>query len=249
MSRLDDLVHFYELLERLERKLGGRRRLADCTGRMGWPRRGIYFFFEDGEYRRESGRGLRVVRVGTHALTAGSKSTLWGRLSQHRGHAAGGGGNHRGSIFRLLVGAARKSFLGTTEPESWGIGADPGQAAVRLGWSREEVKRQEAELESAVSQVIGQMPFLWLDVDDQPGPASLRGVVERNAIALLSNQKKAPLDPPSSTWLGLHSDREKVRKSGLWNNNHVDEDYDRLFLARMEALIVDDAEGQRVKLT
>lgn len=237
MSRLDDLVLFYALLSRLERKLGGIRQLSGCTGRMGWPKRGVYFFFEDGEHRHESGQGPRIVRVGTHALTAGSKSTLWGRLSQHRGHATSGLGNHRCSIYRLLVGASLKACRGSDEPISWGMGADPGQAAGRLGWSREDVRRGEIEMESAVSKVIGQMPFLWLDIDDAPGQASLRGKIERNAIALLSNQNKPALDAPSLNWLGHHSDRERVRLSGLWNNNHVDEDYDPLFLRDLEALV------------
>ena len=60
---------------------------------------------EDGECRSDSGDGLRVVRVGTHALTSSSRTTLWKRLSQHKGQKASGGGNHRGSIFRLLVGS------------------------------------------------------------------------------------------------------------------------------------------------
>jgi hypothetical protein len=38
---------------------------------------------------------------------------------------------------------------------------------------------------------------LWLSVDDEPGPQSLRGCIERNAIALLSNYGKLPIDPPS----------------------------------------------------
>ena len=73
---------------------------------MDWPRRGVYFFFEPGESRSLSGTGSRIVRLGTHALANGSRSTLWQRLSQHRGNAKGDGGNHRGSIFRLLVGVA-----------------------------------------------------------------------------------------------------------------------------------------------
>jgi hypothetical protein len=67
----------------------------------------VYFFFEDGEVRADG--GLRLVRVGTHALTATSKATLWGRLRQNRGQVGGrspGGGNHRGSVFRRHVGAA-----------------------------------------------------------------------------------------------------------------------------------------------
>jgi len=41
------------------------------------------------------------------------------------------------------------------------------------------------------------MPFLWLEIDDAPSAGSMRGFVERNAIALLSNLAKPPLDPPS----------------------------------------------------
>src|SRR5579862_1245890 len=103
MTRLADVIQFYELLARLEHEHGGRRRLSDCHGRMEWPRRGVYFFFEPGENRTDTGNGPRVVRVGTHALNAGSGTSLWGRLSHHRGAARSGGGNHRASIFRLLI--------------------------------------------------------------------------------------------------------------------------------------------------
>ena len=82
------------------------------------------------------------------------------------------------------------------------------------------------------------MPFLWLAIEDEAGPESLRGYIERNAIALLSNWGKHPIDPPSS-WLGCNSDREKVRSSGLWNSNHVNEDYDPAFLEVLERLIVE----------
>ena len=61
---------------------------------------------EDGEIRSDSGTGPRIVRVGTHALTEGSGTKLWSRLSPHGGQPKSGGGNHRGSIFRLIVGTA-----------------------------------------------------------------------------------------------------------------------------------------------
>ena len=189
-------------MDRLERRVGGTRLLAECTGHMGWPRRGLYFFFEPGEMRSRSGASLRVVRVGTHALKAGSKSTLRGRLSQHRGTARGGGGNHRGSIFRLLVGIALARRAGMSLPPSWGLGGDPGFAAKRLSVERAEVTRSEAELEASVSRYIGAMPFLFLGVEDESGPASERGFIERNAIALLSAYREASRDPPSTGWLG-----------------------------------------------
>src|SRR5262245_12149686 len=99
------LNRFYELLLELEIGLGGKRQLRSCTGKMRWPRRGVYFFFEPGEYRSTEESVERVVRVGTHAVGEGSASTLWSRLHTHRGSLAGGG-YHRGSIFRLHVGAA-----------------------------------------------------------------------------------------------------------------------------------------------
>src|SRR5579859_6253932 len=107
-DRRTDLVRFYHLLASLEVYVGGKRRLAECDGHMAWPRRGVYFFFEAGECRTDSGDGPRVVRVGTHALAAGAQAKLWTRLAQHRGIKGSGGGNHRGSIFRLLVGTAIK---------------------------------------------------------------------------------------------------------------------------------------------
>ena len=66
-ERRADLDRFYALLAELEGLRGGKRLLAECHGRMGWPQRGVYFFFEDGELR-DDGVTPRVVRVGTHAL-------------------------------------------------------------------------------------------------------------------------------------------------------------------------------------
>jgi hypothetical protein len=67
MSRLTDLVRFYALLDRLAYSVGGPRTLASLGSYRDWPTRGVYFFFEDREVRRESGTGSRVVRVGTCA--------------------------------------------------------------------------------------------------------------------------------------------------------------------------------------
>ena len=227
MSRLNELQRFYSLLLALEEKLSGARHLANCTGRISWPKRGVYFFMEPGETRSHSGCGARIVRVGTHALKPGSRSTIWKRLSQHRGVARTGGGNHRESIFRLIVGTAlieRDAIC----CDSWDDRRSSAPPVVR---------ERELPLERAVSQVIGNMPFLWLSVDDEPGAQSLRGFIERNAIALLSNYSKPPIDPPSGPWLGSYCSREKVRTSGLWNSNHVDESYNPAFIDSLAALV------------
>ncbi len=103
MSRLKDLCRLYAALDRLEQTYGARR-LGDCDGKLDWPKQGVYFFRDIAERRIHTGKGARIVRVGTHALTATSKTTLWQRLAQHKGSSKSGGGNHRGSIFRLLAG-------------------------------------------------------------------------------------------------------------------------------------------------
>jgi hypothetical protein len=194
----------------------------------------VYFFMEDGERRTDSGDGLRVVRVGTHALTSSSRTTLWKRLSQHKGQKASGGGNHRGSIFRLLVGSTLFKGPGAACP-TWGI----KNSAPR------ELRILERPFEEEVSRIIGAMPFLWLGIDDAPGAESMRGYVERNAIALLSNFDKPALDAPSGNWRGTACDRGKglVRDSGLWNQNHVDESYDPAFLDMLERFVHESGEG------
>lgn len=221
MAREEDLNRLYQIMTVLEQRVRGKRLLSDCHGKMPWPQRGVYFFFEKGELR-ENGE-IRIVRVGTHALTRTSGTTLWNRLSQHRGTVGGrhpGGGNHRGSIFRLHVWTAiiNKDCL---EMPTWGIGST----------AKGDIRDSEYPVEKMVSDYIRSMPFLWLAVNDPPGPESLRGYIERNSIGLLSNfGKDMAIDPPSPNWLGRYADRDKVRLSGMWNVNHVDESYDPTFL-------------------
>lgn len=225
-DRARDVVSFYELLGNLAEKIHGPLRVAECTGRLSWPVRGVYFFFEEGEERAHSGNGLRVVRVGTHGLTARARTKLWNRLAQHRGTVRGGGGNHRGSIFRLLVGEALIARHGH-ECRTWG----------ERGAAPRDVRAGEVALEQHVSATIAGMRLLVLAVDDESGPQSLRGYIERNAIALLSNSGKPPMDPASSGWLGRESARPHVKDSHLWNQNHVDDAYDPNFLIEFERCI------------
>jgi hypothetical protein len=238
VSRLADMQRIYALLTQQAKKIGGAAPLASLEMRK-LPRRGVYFFFEAGEVRQESGTGPRVVRVGTHALGAGARSTLKQRLSQHRGGRSGSG-NHRGSIFRLLVGKALIAAGIQDECPSWGVKGDAKNAATLLGQPLAALKDAEEPVERAVSNYIGAMTVVCIGIDDEPGPNSLRGRIERNAIALLSNRNRPSLDSPSPNWLGQHSQRILVCASGLWNQNHVDEMYDPSFLLDLQHLIERD---------
>jgi hypothetical protein len=221
---------FYELLARLEGMPLQGASLASILAGAALPSRGVYFFREAGELFPQSTAGSaalpRVTRVGTHAVSTGSKSTLRARLRAHLG-AKSGSGNHRSSIFRLHVGNALLGMEGRTLA-TWGVGSVAPKALRDSG----DAKVAEAVLERRVSMLIGAMPVLWVNVPDDPGPASERAVIERGAIALLSNNL-APLAAPSISWLGRHSIREEIRASGLWNLRHVE---DRSGLAFLDVL-------------
>lgn len=227
VNRIEDLNLFYELLHKLESKIG-MRYLAQCDGKTGWPRQGVYFFFEDGEIRDPSG-SLRVVRVGTHAVSDGSKTRLWDRLRQHRGNLAGhhaGGGKHRGSIFRLHVGASLINKNGI-QCTTW----------LEDSTADKSIRDSEHSLEVMVSNKIRTMPFLWLKAEDNPGHQSVRKYIERNAIGLLSNYSRPVIDEASPGWLGRYCANALVRESGMWNVDHVDEKYCPVFLSCIESLI------------
>lgn len=216
-NRCRDIERFYKILQNLEEGISGKRLMNEATGRQKWPISGVYLFFEPDELRLHNDEP-RVVRVGTHRVSSGAKSTLWDRLRTHRGTGKGGG-NHRSSIFRLHVGAAIANKYPNMKIATWGI----GQAA------NKEVRKTEEELEKRVSEHIGSMSFLWIAVEDEASPASDRAYIERNLIGLLVGTR-GPTDPPSSKWLGRFSPDERIRFSGLWNLTHLDYNYSPNFL-------------------
>jgi hypothetical protein len=236
MARRDDLDRFYGLLDDLARQVGGARKLKNCTGYMDWPDRGVYFFLEPGETRTSSDR-MRVARVGTHAVSEGSSTSLWDRLKQHYGTGSGSsdhphGGAHRGSVYRKRVGEAiiEKHDLHDDYPdwdERWSS----------IDRERSEVRDEEYILERRVSSYIREQPFLPVALDDEPSADSDRASLERNAIALLSNVEERSIDPRGDGWLGRYSRSREIRDSGLWNVNHVGERYDEGSLDLLERAV------------
>jgi len=223
-ERIADLDTFYKLIKKLDKGLNGGMKLRSADGKSLWPEKGVYFFFEDGEFRKTEPFEQRVVRVGTHAVSEGSKSTLWNRLRTHRG-GVDFGGNHRGSIFRLHVG---KSIIAKEKFDypTWGVGQN----------TTREIKDLEMQLELNVSNIIGNMKILWLDIGDQAGSTSDRAFIERNSIALLSCFK-TKTDTASKNWLGLHNPHRSICESCLWNVNYVEDDYDPRFLQIFETFV------------
>ena len=214
---VDDVVNLYDCVIRLAEQSGGVRVLRECNGRMYWPRRGVYFFVDFHEQSMVSHGFPRIVRVGTHAVSNGAKSTLWQRLKTHKG-TENGYGNHRGSIFRLHVGNAIMNKEGIT-CDTWGIGQNVGP----------EIREKEKFIERLVSEYIGQLGVVVLDINDIPCSTSDRAYIERNSIALLSSLN-ASCNFSTLNWLGNWSVRDEIVHSCLWNIDHISAPYEQDFM-------------------
>jgi len=221
---LRHLDRLYDILHRVVDFYGGSlKTLNQYLSERHSYKRGVYFFYDQKEPRVTLLNQPRIVRIGTHAVSKGAQSTIINRLRQHRG-TLGGLGNHRGSIFRLHVGKAILNQIPNNNNFStWG----KGQHALK------QVRDSEVELEKKVSEYIGNLHIIGVEIDDDPGPASDRAYIERHAIGLVSEAAKY-LDKPTDGWLGLYSDRETIRCSGMWNLNHVGYAYDKQFIDILE---------------
>jgi len=181
---------------------------------------GVYLFLDPAERRLTNPSALRIVRVGTHGVAAGSKATLRDRLRTHLG-SSNGGGNHRSSVFRLHVGRALLKQKGANAIPTWGSPAFP---------TTKRQQRIEALHEKTVSNYIGNLLVTVIDVPGDSSKSNDRAYLEQNIIAILSNAYR-PLDPPSFAWLGSSSDKADIRKSGLWNVNHTAQGYQANYLS------------------
>ncbi len=80
------------------------------------------------------------------------------------------------------------------------------------GFTEDQAKCVEKDLEQTVSKTLGAMKLLWVPIKDGPGPQSLRRCIERNSMALLSGYRDEETTPASTSWLGRFCDREKIRR-------------------------------------
>ncbi|MBT1159863.1 hypothetical protein J1C56_30415 [Aminobacter anthyllidis] len=211
-ARIQDLDRLYNWIgeERIADRVFSFRELSSRSV----PKRGVYIFL-DGAERNFRGAGFRVVRIGTHAVSAGSQASLRGRLRNHLGPSSQIG-NHRGSIFRLHIGIAMlEAGPGHGSLATWGEGQD----------ARPEVKSLEIAHELAVSRYLQDLEVVLLEVDDEPSKESLRAKVEMQLIALFSESMRT-IDCPGPDWLGLKSPVAQIRQSGLWNIRGIGGKYD-----------------------
>lgn len=217
------LDHLYDTLAELRDNTDGPHTLAGATGHDDWPESGIYFFFTAGTDFDAPPSQWQLSRIGTVGVSEGSANELWPRLRQHRGNASTGGsaypggGNHRGSIWRKHVGRAliERDGLDDEYPH-WGT---PHRDGIPIETTA--LREQEHPLEEAVSAYIRRLPFLVVEITDEPGPQSDRAYIEKNTIALVSQSRLHGHVQLPDQWLGNYAPEATIRKSGLWNIDHV----------------------------
>lgn len=165
------------------------------------PENGIYVFFEKGEtVRLENAIENRVVRIGTHR----KDNRFRNRIRQHYGNINSLGGNKNGSVFRKHLGGAllRKNNLQDPRLKDWLTQDGP----------------TFAEIEELVSSNLrNNFTFSCFSVNDEKD----RLTIERGLISLFAQY---PIGGPSQNWLGLYAADEKVRKSCIWNSQHINSD-------------------------
>lgn len=221
-DRIADTERFYELMDRLEHRVGGPHLLMDFSSVVSPGDKGVYFVFENGEFRAGSD-ALRVVRVGTHGLTARSRSTIWTRLFEHLMF------NGR-SVFRDHVNAALLNRAGLIRKD---LGHRHSACITeRIGnmpflW----VRVDGVDGHIARSKIEKNAIALLSDFHGQ--------AAYKQSTEWLGKHRCDPGDPKPN--------HKTLAKSGLWNVNFVKcKNYCRLFLDDLEAGIRQTSSLQRI---
>ena len=156
------------------------------------PTNGIYFFYEEGEFCTHGNEGQkRIVRVGTHRGDENFRS----RINNHYR------GNKNSSVFRKHLGGALMRRK------------DPDDRRLKQWLEQDAPTFQEMEAE-VTKELKGHFSFRCIPVEDKKERLQL----EEELIATIAKCDKCK---PSENWLGNFSADELVRKSGLWNHQHV----------------------------
>lgn len=165
------------------------------------PNNGIYILFEDGEFAHAT---KRIVRDGTHT----GKNQLRSRLRQHFMQE-----NKDRSIFRKNIGRALLKKAGDPFLDQWEL--DLTTRASKEKYQEQIDLSYQATIEKMVSNYLqNNFQFTVFEVQDK----SERLNLESKIISTISACEECK---PSSTWLGLHSPKAKIRERGLWLVNEL----------------------------
>ncbi len=164
------------------------------------PKNGIYILFEKGEKGHE---GERIVRIGTHT----GQDQLPSRLRQHFLNE-----NKDRSIFRKNIGRALLNKNSDPFLDSWELDLTTREAKEKhKGLDFEKQKQIEKEVSRYIQENFS---FIVFPIEDK----NKRLEIESKIISTISLCKQCP---PSASWLGLQSPKQKIKESGLWLVNEL----------------------------
>jgi hypothetical protein len=167
------------------------------------PANGIYIVFEKGEKAHGTDR---IVGVGTHT----GEGNLSQRLNEHLYIPNKDRSILRKHIGRCLLAAENNPLL-----EQWN--KDTTSKAMREKHGKDIDTNAIAEIESRVSTYIANsFSFTVIAVASKKDRLALKS-------GLLSTIASCADCKPSAQWLGLHHPNAKIRDTGLWNIQHVDD--------------------------
>lgn len=165
------------------------------------PKNGIYIIFEKGE----TFEGFdRIVRIGTHT----GDNQLHSRLYQHFTNE-----NKDRSIFRKNIGRCFLNLKKEPYAKIWELDFTTKVQREKNAHFRDAVF--EKNLEKKITRYIqANLSFSVFEVSSKSKRLNLESRII-STISLCSNCK------PSPNWLGLHSPKDRIRESGLWQVNEL----------------------------
>ncbi|MGL4987545.1 MAG: hypothetical protein ACRC5H_10485 [Treponemataceae bacterium] len=177
------------------------RRLSFPFKKQDIPNNGIYIIFEKGE---TFGEFDRIVRVGTHT----GENQLYSRLLQHFVKE-----NKNRSIFRKNIGRCFLNRLQDPYLKLWDL--DTTSKADKDNNLKLLDLDYEKEIEQKITTYIQEnLSFCVFQVETK----AQRLFWESKIVSTLAKSKELK---PSIDWLGNYSTKEKIRESGLWQVNEL----------------------------
>lgn len=182
------------------------------------PLNGIYFFYEDGETWGHGSTAPKIVRVGTHRGDNFRK-----RISEHYllnpgkmvFHVVNPKPADR-SIFRKNLGRCILNQSSDPYLKVWEQDFTYPSIQVEWGHIRDIPKEQEVEVQ-ITDLLRNNFSFKFIIIKDEAGRLG-EGGLERRLIGTVSS---CEVCGPSAGWFGQYSPVEKIRKSGLWQVQHL----------------------------
>lgn len=182
------------------------------------PENGIYFFYERGEIWGHGRDKQRIVRIGT-CKSGNFKS----RIAEHyllderkMNFDSKQAAPRERSIFRKNIGRALLNKRKSGYLNIWEIDFTDRKTREQKAHLRNV--RFEKNLERQITKILREnFSFRFIEIENEMGREGLEA-------RLIGTVAQCRLCRSSKNWLGIHSPINKIRQSGLWLVQHLEND-------------------------